>query len=427
MRKFTFLLAALLTGFLASAQNCGELYFSEYIEGSSNNKGFEIYNPTGSSVSLSNYTVYLSVNGGSSTSSFTSSATIAPYDVYVIATNQADSLMQYEADTILGYPSVSHFNGDDALILTYGTDTIDVIGVPGVDPGSSWTVGTGSTANHTLVRKATITGGSTDWSTGAGEWDVYASNTWTYMGAHSSNCIYVAPPPSFDSIVAISTITGVDANGVADSLTAMKWIKGIVTSIDFDGNGGYSFYVSDSTDGINIYNFADKSGYTSPMMGDSLIMHGSVAQYNGLTELIVDSIYYIAGGYTLPTPTVVTALNESTESELITLVGFDLVDPTQWPSTGSSANVDITNGTDTLTMRIDSDTDIDGSTAPAGTFDVTGIGSQYDSSSPYDEGYQIFPRQLTDIFVYPFIPTYTIDQVDNTDADGVPDSLNVYS
>ncbi len=411
---------------MTAPSGCDELFFSEYAEGSSNNKYIEIYNPTANAISLSGYTVYQSGNGGSYTNTFTTSATIASGGVYMIAANQADASILAVADTAMAYPSIAHFNGDDAMILTYGTDTIDVIGVPGVDPGSSWTVGTGSTANHTLVRKATITGGSTDWSTGAGEWDVYASNTWTYMGAHSSNCIYVPPTPTFDSIVAISTITGVDASGVADSLGASKWIKGIVTTIDFDGNGGYSFYLSDSTDGINIYNYSDKSGYTSPMMGDSLILHGDVAQYNGLTELFVDSIYYIAGGYTLPTPTVVTALDESTESELITLVGFDLVDPTQWPSTGSSANVDITNGTDTLTMRIDSDTDIDGSPAPAGTFDVTGLGSQYDFSSPYTEGYQIFPRMLTDIFEYPFIPTYTIGQVDGIDADGLPDSLNVY-
>ena len=411
---------------MVAPSGCDELFFSEYAEGSSNNKYIEIYNPTANAISLSGYTVYQSGNGGSYTNTFTTSATIASGDVYMIAANQADASILAVADTAMAYPSIAHFNGDDAMILTYGTDTIDVIGVPGVDPGSSWTVGTGSTANHTLVRKATITGGSTDWSTGAGEWDVYASNTWTYMGAHSSNCIYVAPPPSFDSIVAISTITGVDTNGVADSLMAMKWIKGIVTSIDFDGNGGYSFYVSDSTDGINIYHYADQSGYTSPMMGDSLVLHGEVDQFRGLTELFVDSIYQLGSGYTLPTPTVVTTLDESTESELIQLIGFNLVDPTQWPSTGSSANVDITNGTDTLTMRIDSDTDIDGSPAPAGTFDVTGLGSQYDFSSPYTEGYQIFPRMLTDIFEYPYIPTYTIGQVDGIDADGLPDSLNVY-
>ncbi|MCH1406414.1 MAG: lamin tail domain-containing protein [Schleiferiaceae bacterium] len=405
---------------------CDELFFSEYSEGSSNHKYIEIYNPTANAVSLSTYTVYQSGNGGSFTNTFTTNAMLASGDVYMISTNQADATIQAAADTVLAFPSIAHFNGDDAMILVSGTDTVDVIGVPGVDPGSSWTVGTGSTANHTLVRKAAIDAGSTDWTIGATEWDVYAQNTWTYMGAHSSNCIYVAPAPTFDSVVAINSFNSNDANGVADSLGAMKWIKVIVTSIDFDGNAGYSFYGEDATDGINIYNFADQSGYTAPMMGDSLYIHGEVEQFRGLTELKPDSIYLLSSGNALPAASIETALDETTESELIKLIGFTLADATQWPASGSSANVDITNGTDTMTMRIDSDTDIDGSTAPVGTFDVTGIGSQYDFSSPYDEGYQIFPRQLTDIFVYPFIPTYTIDQVDNTDADGVPDSLNVY-
>ena len=414
------------TACATSPAGCDELFFSEYAEGSSNNKYIEIYNPTANAISLSGYTVYQSGNGGSYTNTFTTNATIASGDVYMIAANQADASILAVADTAMAYPSIAHFNGDDAMILTYGTDTIDVIGVPGVDPGSSWTVGTGSTANHTLVRKATVSEGSTDWTTGAGEWDVYASNTWTYMGAHTSNCIYVAPPPSFPDVVAINTFNSMDANGVVDSLGAMKWIKVIVTSIDFDGNAGYSFYGEDATDGINIWNFADKSGYTAPTMGDSLYIYGEVEQFRGLTELKPDSIYLLNQGNTLPTPSIETSLDESTESELIQLIGFNLVDPTQWPSTGSSANVDITNGTDTLTMRIDSDTDIDGSPAPAGTFDVTGLGSQYDSSSPYDEGYQILPRMLTDIFEYPFIPTYTIGQVDGVDSDGLPDSLSVY-
>ena len=405
---------------------CDELFFSEYAEGSSNNKYIEIYNPTANAISLSGYTVYQSGNGGSYTNTFTTNATIASGDVYMIAANQADASILAVADTAMAYPSIAHFNGDDAMILTYGMDTIDVIGVPGVDPGSSWTVGTGSTANHTLVRKATVSEGSTDWTTGAGEWDVYASNTWTYMGAHTSNCIYVAPPPSFPDVVAINTFNSMDASGVADSLGAMKWVKIIVTSIDFDGNAGYSFFGEDATDGINIWNFADKSGYSSPTMGDSLFIYGEVAQFRGLTELKPDSIYLLNQGNTLPMPSIETSLDESTESELIQLIGFNLVDPTQWPSTGSSVNVDITNGTDTLTMRIDSDTDIDGSPAPAGTFDVTGVGSQYDSSSPYTEGYQVLPRMLTDIFEYPFIPTYTIGQVDGVDTDGLPDSLNVY-
>ena len=74
----------------------------------------------------------------------------------MIAANQADASILAVADTAMAYPSIAHFNGDDAMILVSGTDTVDVIGVPGVDPGSSWPVGTGSTAEHTLVRMASL-------------------------------------------------------------------------------------------------------------------------------------------------------------------------------------------------------------------------------------------------------------------------------
>jgi len=40
-----------------------DLFFSEYIEGSSNNKAVEIFNGTGSPVSLSNYQLLVFANG----------------------------------------------------------------------------------------------------------------------------------------------------------------------------------------------------------------------------------------------------------------------------------------------------------------------------------------------------------------------------
>ena len=120
---------------------CSELFFSEYGEGSSYNKYFEIYNPSNAPISLSGYTVYLSGNGGSFTNTFTSNAVIDSNDVFVIANASADSAVLALADTALSGYSVAAFNGDDALILVNGSDTIDVIGVPGVDPGSSWPVG----------------------------------------------------------------------------------------------------------------------------------------------------------------------------------------------------------------------------------------------------------------------------------------------
>lgn len=43
----------------------GELFISEYVEGSSNNKYIEIYNPAGQTVDLSGYRLDIAANGKS--------------------------------------------------------------------------------------------------------------------------------------------------------------------------------------------------------------------------------------------------------------------------------------------------------------------------------------------------------------------------
>lgn len=54
-----------------------DLFFSEYVEGSSNNKALEIFNGTGVAVDLSQYSVKLGSNGGEW--SATNSITINPH------------------------------------------------------------------------------------------------------------------------------------------------------------------------------------------------------------------------------------------------------------------------------------------------------------------------------------------------------------
>ena len=492
---------------------CTQPFFSEYIEGSSNNKGFEIYNPDSQALNLGGYQVVLSGNGGSFTNTFDLSGTLASGDVYTITTDQADPTMLAAADTALSFPSIAHFNGDDALVLLDTTtgDTLDIIGVVGVDPGSSWSVGSGSTQNHTLVRNASVSQGEKDWSIASGQWSVNPSNTFSFLGSHTSNCVAapanptvnfatsqtsvlesagtvqvdmlinptsstqdtitlqaslgsnvttgdgtITPSPNlltglFDVVVpanadsasftinviddallegnetlfvdidtassnlmvgnnrnfafiiqdndfptySIAQVTTNQPNGEPDSLNVYCKVGGTVFSPNFQG-GGLSIYMSDGTGGINVFSFNAVSGYT-PALGDSIVAIGNIAFYNGLTEIIVDSVRLVSSGNPIPTPTPVTDLNEGTESELIRLNGYRLVDPTQWPLQGSNRNLDITNGQDTLLMRIDRDTDIDGSTAPTGNFDLIGVGSQFDGSDPYDEGYQIFPRDTNDI------------------------------
>jgi hypothetical protein len=93
----------------------------------------------------------------------------------------------------------------------------------------------------------------------------------------------------------------------------------------------------------------------------------------------------------------VAQLNENTESAMVELKCFELVDPAQWTNEAPGFNVDVSNGTLTFSLYIDEDTDVFGTTAPVGVFTTSGIGSQFDTSSPYTAGYELRPRYLDDL------------------------------
>ena len=397
-----------MVGTVTVTAPCSELYFSEYLEGSSNNKALEIYNPTNAAINLSTYSVKAYNNGGLTISNSLQlpNKTIAAHDVYVIANSQAVAAILGVSDTT---STVTFFNGDDAVVLFKGTDTLDIIGKVGNDPGTNWTVGSGATSEFTLVRKMPVKKGQRRWTVGATEWNVYPQNTATYLGSHSSNCASGGGGGGGGGTTAglrpIGTLRGVNATGVADSLGADVAIKGVVTSIDFDGNTGYSFYVQDATGGINVFKSADLTNYTSPLRGDSLYIHGIIDQFNGLTEIVPDSIGVWGTNKPLPNPLVITTMDETNEGELVRMNNMTA---TTWPTTwtGSGQNVTISDGTNTFALRIDADCNLWNSTQPSGLFDVLGVVGQFDNSSPYTSGYQLFPRDVNDIIpVVATVPT----------------------
>lgn len=166
-----------------------DLLFSEYIEGSSNNKALEIYNGTGAAVNLSGYSVVQYFNG-STTSGLTLNLTgaLAAGDVYVVAHSSAEAAILAQADLTSGS---GFFNGDDAIALVGPGGTIDVIGQIGTDPGTEWGTGLTSTADNTLRRLDSVCAGRTDGSTAfdpATEWAGYATNTFDGLGSHTANC-----------------------------------------------------------------------------------------------------------------------------------------------------------------------------------------------------------------------------------------------
>lgn len=207
-----------------------ELFFSEYIEGSGNNKALEILNPTADTVLLADYRIAQSSNGGgwSYYHTFPANAYIAPGQVWVIAANEV-SAAYYDtamAQEVLSYPSVVHFTGDDARALQHSFDggtswvDIDIIGIPTSDPGNGWAVAgvSEATYNHTLLRKVSVTTGNSDWSLSAGtnaddsEWKVFPQNTFGNLGLPTPIASSAAEVLTF-SIPGISSLTDIYPEG----------------------------------------------------------------------------------------------------------------------------------------------------------------------------------------------------------------------
>ncbi len=165
---------------------CSELFISEYLEGTGSNKAIELYNPNSTPLNLLDYTLEMYANGATAPSStFALSGTLAAHDVYVVANSGASAGILAIADAT---SSVCSFNGNDAIVLKKNGNSIDVIGEIGVNPGTSWSVGSGSTLDNTLVRKLSVTGPSTLWTNSQLEYDAFSVGTISYLGLHTSNC-----------------------------------------------------------------------------------------------------------------------------------------------------------------------------------------------------------------------------------------------
>lgn len=215
------------------------------------------------------------------------------------------------------------------------------------------------------------------------------------MIGQDSQVITIAASDQVIPVLDIADVVTLDADGVVDSLGVECELRGVVYGVNMRPSG-IQFTMMDETDGIGVFSFDENFGYTVAE-GDSVHVVGTVEQFNGLTQIEPSSIELISSDNDLQDAETVTALDEYSESNLITLACVSIVDPTDWTNDGSGFNVDVTDGTNTYAMRIDADVDLYGTTAPDGVFSVTGIGGQYDSSSPYDEGYQVLPRYMADI------------------------------
>ena len=164
-------------------------------------------------------------------------------------------------------------------------------------------------------------------------------------------------------------------------------INGVATN---GGELGAIRYIQDETAALPAYG----NNLSSIQRGDSVSVTGVMFEFSGLLELSPTTSYTILGQGTIPEPLLIpiTSANEDLEAQL---VRFDNVSFVQsgFFSTGSST-VQITDGTNTLDVRVNGSTNIDGSEIPSGPISIVGLVGQFNAN------YQLIPRDLEDIFPY---------------------------
>lgn len=202
-------------------------------------------------------------------------------------------------------------------------------------------------------------------------------------------CPFTYPPYT------VAEVTSNDSNGEPDSIGVKCELRGVLYGVNLRPSGIQFTLIDDNNDGIGLFSF-DNFGL-SLSEGDEVVVRGEVDQFNGLTQLSLDTAYVLSTNNQLIDPVLVTTLDESTESQLIGLENLKIVDLAEWTNNSSGFNVRVTNEIDTFTMRIDNDVDLLGTNPPTGRFILYGIGGQFDGSSPYESGYQILPRYTADI------------------------------
>ena len=211
----------------------------------------------------------------------------------------------------------------------------------------------------------------------------------------------------------------VDANGdfVPDRLGQMVQITGVISTPNVVGFLT-SHFLDDGTAGTDMfYPFQD----TVYHVGDSITVKGVVEQFGNLTEIIPtngveDIIIHKHDAEVrvqiVPVSQIKDVNGEEVEGEIVTLNEYVwMVDEADWPSGVTSIDIDITNGTDVVLMRLDDDMGLGGDPRACGKFFLTGVVSQFTSKVPPDDNYSVIPRGFEDIvFEDAAVITGAVDQ-----------------
>ncbi|WP_338648594.1 GEVED domain-containing protein [Flavobacterium sp. KS-LB2] len=233
-----------------------DLLFSEYIEGSSNNKALEISNATGGAINLSIYSIKKQTNGaGAWSTGLSLTGTLNNGSKFTIVNSlMASTCYPISSANLSTSATEMAFNGNDAVGLFKNGVLIDIIG--------TFNGGTANfAADETIRRKATVTSPTTTFNKTA-QWDSYTSDTCNNLG---SRVVEKTP----------KTSVTLDINDIA--------------IYPNPSNGNFSINNSNKKYAIEIYSIIGQKIYSEENSTKSEITLPNIAKGTYLVRVTIDS------------------------------------------------------------------------------------------------------------------------------------------
>lgn len=268
------------------------LIISEYVEGSGNNKAIELYNLSDGPVDLSHYQIHFYFNGSvNPASNIALQGSLEEGHVFVLSDNDASEAILSVANMT---SSMSFFNGDDTIVLSYQGEIVDSLGQVGSDPGAEWGSGLVSTKDNTLRRNTEqlITDPIVDDEVTLVNWLGFEKDDISDLGMFDGDTP-TDPEPSeplvcHDPAMAISDIQG---EALASEYIGQQVVlEAIVISNNETGFDGFFIQSPDNesddnpltSEGVFVYTADNSLGFE---VGDRVRLQGTVEEFNSLTQI----------------------------------------------------------------------------------------------------------------------------------------------
>lgn len=266
-----------------------QLMFSQYVDGSSNRKGLEIYNPDATTANLADYEIQQFNNGSTAkTASFRLQGSLASKQKFLVGRSELQAQLGSQVNQVAGLS----FNGDDAIVLVHRGTPVDRFGRIGERPPSGWGTTVYSIANSFRRTQTDNPALSVDPTS---PFDLDQSwQAWSDRNDFSNLNSTSTPPPSTSTVSCSSTDTPIASLAQAPQ-NQNYTIRGVITGDYRYSNGFSGFYVQtpDSKANPNLSNaifvyIPASSSVKGGQVGEEVILHGRLTTYQN--QLQIDQV-----------------------------------------------------------------------------------------------------------------------------------------